>query len=186
MTKKALLILPCLVIALAFMGCSAGGEDGGKTSSVWSWEPDPNDEALARGYVSTIADPALLATYADGLTVGLEPVSQDLFLSRDVVVTTPGNGIVAASTLAPSTSMSYVQAPQVRARDMGNGTIEVSRGDQVAYLTTFEHNGETKTQTTSSRGVVTINGENTFPTLLTLSGSAKALILSDGTVSLVE
>jgi hypothetical protein len=199
MTKRTLVILPCLAVALVFLGCSTGGEagSGGQAapSGIAGVYSDPYEEGLALGYVSTVAadfsgDPeAYMAQQAQyGQEIQAEPVSRQIFETPQLNQKVAPNQ-VGATTLAP---IGMQQAPGMTtdlptAKDEGNGMITVTSGSQTAHLLTFTGpDGVTQTASVGSNGIATLNGEDTFPKLMEVPGVGRAVILASGTVVMVE
>lgn len=196
MTKRTLVFLPCLVIALAFVGCSTGGDTGiadQASSSFASMDSDPMEEGLALGYVSTVAadftgDPESYAAQQVEVSKDLQSASRQLFEAQKFSMKVAPNQ-VGLSTLAPIglRGTLEVDTDLPTARDLGNGVISVSSADQTAQLLTFaDRNGVTQTATVGSNGVTTLNGEDTYPKLMEVPGVGRAVILANGSVLLVE
>lgn len=195
MTKRTLVFLPCLAIALMALGCSVGGESGAldqASSSFASVYSDPYEEGLALGYVSTLAadfpgDPESYVAQQAEVSQDTGSASRQLFETPQLSMKV-AQGQVGLSTLAPiGMQRQDVDTEMPRARDLGNGLISVTSGTQTANLVTFtDPDGATRTASMGSNGTVTLNGEETFPKLLEVPGVGRAVILASGTVLPVE
>lgn len=194
MTKRILVLLPVIALALVFTGCSSGDSGAGSKAKAFDeLSSDPVAEGLARGYVSTlVADYSGNAAYNSQVTqngAGLAPVSRDVFQSPSLQgKAAPGQ--VGASTLAPSRSASkfderYASA-EVTAHAGQNDSIVLKFGPQTATIYPVSQNGSEYTFTAGANGVVTMNGGNEFPRVVEESGVGRAVVLVSGNVVPVQ
>lgn len=187
MTKGNIVFLSCLAVALACVGCSAGGDGGGRfgsSSSIVSVEPDPMDTgALERGYISTLAS----EVSTDSARFAVDPSTQGLFSRPAGIEGKAADGMLGVSTLAPADLSQYADIDvDVQARDLGDGRIEVTRGKEIAYLKTFERDGVTHTASISAHGIVSLETEENAPRLIEQPVAGRVLVLSNGVVTVVE
>jgi hypothetical protein len=198
MTKRTLVILPCLAIALALIGCSAGGDSGSygqAQNDALNITPDPKLEGLEAGYFSSLVadfpgDPELYMMQQAPYSKGAEATSRPLFeRSLPTTMQVPANFDRPASTVVPI-GMSIpadFEWEFPRAKDVGGGVIEISSGSQTARILTFtDPNGVTRTATIGANGLPTLNGEDTVPRLLEIPGFGRAVITFEGNVVPVE
>ena len=194
MTKKMLVFLPCLALALAFAGCGASGGSGGNAhkgaDAFASMDNDPIADGLAKGYVST-----LVGDFRGNPAVNVQPaVSGATPTSRQILIASPVqgravDGQVGASTLAPSRQSGLdmrFDPLKVRARDVGNGKVEVTAGGQTAFVGSADRGGKTYSYSVGADGSVTVGDNTTFPRIVEAAGIGRGVILGDGSVTPVE
>jgi hypothetical protein len=194
MTKRTLVLLPVLALALVFVGCSQG-DSGSGSKAVNAFDQvgsDPVAEGLARGYVSTVASDfsgnVAYTGQASQPTLGTEPVSRDIFQSPS----TQGramSGQVGVSTTVPARTWdidpAYASA-QYTAEAGPNDSIIVKFGEQTATIFPVSRNGQDYAFSQDAGGTITRNGESEFPKVLESPGVGRAVVLVSGTVVPVQ
>jgi hypothetical protein len=189
MTKRMLVFLPCLVIALAFAGCGTDGDGGSakKASNPFaSMDNDVMAEGLAAGYISTVVS-ADAVPMNNVLTAkdGISAQSRQVFLSHPSQMQAM-EGQIGASTLVPKrdTRLDMRYSPQdVSAKAEPDGMIALTAGDQVSYIRKVDVGGRTFTSVVGADGSVSLGGENAFPKLVE---SGQGVVLVNGSLVPVE
>lgn len=195
MTKRNLVFLPCLVIALAFLGCQGGGGSDalnsasgftdGTSSSIMSPQFAGGDSGMVRDPHEFTGNSGL--EFVPQETYGLEPVSRNLYLAR-VDVMRQGGAMYEGMERDPKSMPNdprMMPAP-VTAKDLGNGITALTKGDQTAYLYETEINGVLTSISLGVDGVPSINGPETFPKVFDDPEAGRVVLLVDGTGSFVE
>jgi hypothetical protein len=185
MTKRMLVFLPCLVIALAFAGCGQDGDGGSakKTSDPFaSLDNDVMAEGLANGYLSTVVNPdAVPMNNVRPAMDGMNAQSRQVFLSAPSQMQAM-EGQVGVSTLVPKRDgrlEKYFSQLDVTARAESEGLITLTAGDQTSYLQKVEVGGKTSTAVIGADGSVSLGGEGSYPRLVE---GGQGVVLVNGSV----
>lgn len=190
MTKRTVVLLPLLVIALVAVGCAGDTGGSGKAKSSFATaDVDPIAEGLARGYISTVAadftgNPNMNAVASD---VSFQPVNRNLFQTSNLQMKAiPGQ--IGVTTLAPArtsqidTRYDPTKVTATRTGDM----IQVQAGEQTAMLTSVEFEGVTRTASFGHNGVAAFGDSSTFPRIVEAEGVGQGVLLVSGQLVPVE
>jgi hypothetical protein len=193
MTKRILVLLPFLAVALVFAGCGPEGSGGNVKKA-----PDPfasldNDvmaEGIANGYISTVVgDRGAIPTH------NVRPAQDgDLAQSRQVLLSHASQmrameGHLGVSTLVPRRDANLdirYDPTQVKAKAEADGLIALTNGNVTAYIREVEVNGLTRTAVVGADGSVSLSGEETLPKVVEAPGGVQGVILADGSLVQVE
>jgi hypothetical protein len=193
MTKRILVLLPFLAVALVFAGCGPEGSGGNVKKA-----PDPfasldNDvmaEGIANGYISTLVDgQGGIPTYTVRVAQdGMQALPRQVFLS-DARLVKAQEGQLGVSTLAPrrNPDLDNRYDPNgVKAKADSNGLVTLTNGKMTAYIRTVEVNGVTRTAVVGADGSVSMTGKNSLPKIVEGPGGVQGVILADGSLVQVE
>jgi hypothetical protein len=187
MTKRMLVFLPCLIVALAFAGCGTDGDGGSakKASSPFaSFGDDPMAESMEVGYISTVAptfsDQVPGLRYAQPAMVGESAVPQQVFMpSANVMKAMKGQ--VGVSTVAPMRSpvleqrLSEVMAT---ATDEGDGNLALTVGGQTSYLRSVAQ----QTAVLAADGSVSLGSQEGLPEVVEAPDGSRSVIMASGSL----
>lgn len=193
MTKRILVLLPFLAVALVFAGCGTEGSGGNVKKA-----PDPfasldNDvmaDGIAYGYISTvIGDPGAIPTHnVRPAQDGVQAQSRQIFLSHSSQMRAM-EGHLGVSTLIPrrdaNLSLRYDPA-EVVAKAEPNGLISLTAGGSKAYIRKVEVNGKIRTAVLGADGSVSMSGKETLPKVVEASGGVQGVVMPDGSVVRVQ
>lgn len=192
MTKRMLVFLPCLVIALAFAGCGTDGDGGSakKASSPFaSLDKDVFAEGIANGYISTVVtEGAVPMNNVQPAQDGPSAQARQVFLSSPSRLRAM-DGMIGASTLVPRRDRQLdmrFNPLEVTARADSEGGVTLTAGDQTAYIRKVQVGGKVETAVIGADGSVSMSGKSSFPQLVEGPGGSQGVVMVDGSLIPVE
>lgn len=193
MTKRIVVLLPLLAVALVFAGCGTEGSGGNVKKA-----PDPfasldNDvmaEGIANGCISTvIGDRGAIPIHnVRPAQDGIQAHSRRVFLSNASQMKAM-EGHLGVSTLVPRRDANLdirYDPTQVTAKAEANGLVALTNGKMTAYIRTVDVNGSTHSAVVGADGSVSLSGKETLPKVVEGPGGVQGVILADGSLIRVE
>lgn len=186
MTKRTLILVPLIALALVAVGCSGGqtGTGSKSGSSFASLDKDPVAEGLARGYVST-----LVADYTDTPSHQFSaPKADKNAFQRNVFMTGSVQGRARAGQVGLSTTVPSRNTPidnrfdptKVVAKAGPNDTVVLTNGAQTATIRKVDVRGDSRTIAIGMDGMAAMSDEASFPRIVEQPGAGRAVGLMDG------
>ena len=195
MTKRTLVLVPFIAVALVAVGCSGGqtGTSHKSGSSFASLDKDPVAEGLARGYVSTlvgdyVGTPSSQFQPAKAETMNAVKVNRPVFQTGSVQGRAL-SGQVGLSTTVPARNTpidTRYDPTKVSAKAGSNDTVLLTNGTQTATIRKVDVRGESRTVAVSMDGMAALGDDSSFPKIVDAPGAGRAVGLMDGQLFQVE
>jgi hypothetical protein len=184
MTKRIWVLLPCLVVALVFAGCTTDGDPTVADQTA----PPGEEKTLSRSAMNHPADADLLREPA---FTGMDKVTRDPLRMTTKATVVDGEGLHVSTVNNPNhpelnPDLLRARVGAVTAKAMPGGIVQLKSGDLVAHLQQVTVDGVTHTVSTNYGGTPAFHGDQDFPRLVDYPEVGRVVIMVDGSVILVE